>query len=168
MLFDFCLWFRNDKWKSFMFLVSWQRRWELKSVLLLLFLKLWDWPLLFLCVFLIWPPPRDLSIARLFLCVFFNLAAAERPQHCALVGMEIVWWSSFRKSYSICWENSDMAKLVHLRSFLAKIDSFESFWPLPNATMNLPNFWYGSCSYGLLWENHTLHAWKFLIWRNFG
>ena len=30
--------------------------------------------------FLIWPSPRDLSIARLF-----NLAAAERPQHCALV-----------------------------------------------------------------------------------
>ena len=32
--------------------------------------------------------------------------------------------------------------------------------------MNLPNFWYGSCSYGLLWENHTLYAGKILIWRN--
>ena len=34
--------------------------------------------------------------------------------------------------------------------------------------MNLPNFWYGSCSYGLLWGNHTLYAWKVLIWWNFG
>ena len=30
--------------------------------------------------------------------------------------------------------------------------------------MNLPNFWYGSCSYGPLWENHTLYAGKILIW----
>ena len=29
---------------------------------------------------------------------------------------------------------------------------------LPNAAMNLPNFWYGSCSYGPLSENHTLYA----------
>ena len=34
--------------------------------------------------------------------------------------------------------------------------------------MNLPNFWYGSCSYGPLWENHTLYAGKILIWQNFG
>ena len=34
--------------------------------------------------------------------------------------------------------------------------------------MNLPNFWYGSCSNGLLWENHTLYAGKNLVWRNFG
>ena len=34
--------------------------------------------------------------------------------------------------------------------------------------MNLPNFWYGSCSYGPLSENHTLYAGKILIWRNFG
>ena len=34
--------------------------------------------------------------------------------------------------------------------------------------MNLPNFWYGSCSNGLLWENHTLCAGKILIWRKFG
>ena len=26
--------------------------------------------------------------------------------------------------------------------------------------MNLPNFWYGSCSYGPLSENHTLYAGK--------
>ena len=32
--------------------------------------------------------------------------------------------------------------------------------------MNLPNFWYGSCSDGPLSENHTLYAWKILIWRN--
>ena len=53
------------------------------------------------------------------------------------------------------------------------------FWPkltvlrvldleLPNATTNFPNFWYGSCSYGLFCENHTLYARKILIWRNFG
>ena len=34
--------------------------------------------------------------------------------------------------------------------------------------MNLPNFWYGSCSYGVLLENHTLYAGKILVWRNFG
>ena len=32
--------------------------------------------------------------------------------------------------------------------------------------MNLPNFWYGSCSDGSLSENHTLYAGKILIWRN--
>ena len=32
--------------------------------------------------------------------------------------------------------------------------------------MNLPNFWYGSCSYGPLSENHTLYGGKILIWRN--
>ena len=39
---------------------------------------------------------------------------------------------------------------------------------LPKAAMNLPNFWYGSFSYGPLWENYTLYAGKILIWRNFG
>ena len=34
--------------------------------------------------------------------------------------------------------------------------------------MNLPNFWYGSCSNGLLCENHTLYVGKILVWRNFG
>ena len=34
--------------------------------------------------------------------------------------------------------------------------------------MNLPNFWYRSCSYGALWGNHTLYAWKIRIWQNFG
>ena len=32
--------------------------------------------------------------------------------------------------------------------------------------MNIPNFWYGSCSYGPLLENHTLYAGKILIWQN--
>ena len=34
-------------------------------IIIIIISKLWDWPPLFLCVFLIWPPPRDLSIARL-------------------------------------------------------------------------------------------------------
>ena len=34
--------------------------------------------------------------------------------------------------------------------------------------MNLPNFLYGSCSYGLLWGNHTLYSWKILFCWNFG
>ena len=46
------------------------------------------------------------------------------------------------------------------------------FWvfdrKIPKAAMNLTNFWYGSCSYGLLWENHTLCARKILIWQSFG
>ena len=43
-------------------------------------LQLWDWLPPSFYVLFIWPPPRDLSIARLF-----NLAAAERTQHCAVV-----------------------------------------------------------------------------------
>ena len=39
---------------------------------------------------------------------------------------------------------------------------------LPNAAIIFPNFWYGSFSFGLLWENHTLYAGKILIWRIFG
>ena len=54
--------------------------------------------------------------------------------------------------YSICRKNSDMAKLWPFKQFLAKIDSFESFGlHLPNASMNPPIFWHGSCSTGLLW-----------------
>ena len=34
--------------------------------------------------------------------------------------------------------------------------------------MNLHNFWYGSCSSGVLWENHSLFAGKILGWQNFG
>ena len=32
--------------------------------------------------------------------------------------------------------------------------------------MNLPNFWYGSCFYGLLRGNHILPAWKILSYYN--
>ena len=43
----------------------------------------------------------------------------------------LVWniflWSPLRKSYSICRENSYMAKLWPFKPFLAEIDSFESF-----------------------------------------
>ena len=61
---------------------------------------------------------------------------------------------------------------------MAKFGPFKAiFWPkltvlrvfdlqLPNAAMNLPNFWYGSCSYGPLSENLTLYAGEILIWRN--
>ena len=54
---------------------------------------------------------------------------------------------------------------------MGKIERFERFLPsklpkLQNAAMNLPNFWYGSCSYVPLSENHTLYAGKNLIWRN--
>ena len=60
-------------------------------------------------------------------------------------------------------------KMVKIWPFLAKISIFEGFWPnLPNAAMNLPNFWYESCSYGFLWGNHTLYAWKVLTWQVFG
>ena len=56
-----------------------------------------------------------------------------------------------------------------MASFWPKLTVFSVFdLQLPNAAMNLPNFWHGSCSYGFLWENHTLYAWKILILRNFG
>ena len=37
---------------------------------------------------------------------------------------KIFLWSPLRKSYSICRENSDMAKLWPFKPFLAKIESF--------------------------------------------
>ena len=73
--------------------------------------------------------------------------------------------------------------------FLTKLTVLRVFdLQFPNAAMNLPNFWYGaslnfesfretnhtvscwygSCSYGPLWENHTLYTGKILIWRIFG
>ena len=55
---------------------------------------------------------RALRLAAIVFMCFFNLAAAERPQHCVIV-------------------------------------------------------WYGSCSYGPLWENHTLYGGKILVWWNF-
>ena len=80
------------------------------------------------------------------------------------------WWSSFRKSYSICLKILIWRNLVHLRPFFGQNWQFWEFFTynFQNAAMNLPSFLYGSCSYGVLWENHTLYAWKILIWRNFG
>ena len=58
----------------------------------LLFLKLWNWPPPCLCIFLIWPPPRDLSIARLFTYNF------QTPLWIFLVfGMEVVLMLLFEK-----------------------------------------------------------------------
>ena len=63
-----------------------------------------------------------------------------------------------------------MAKIDSFEYALGHIFSFESFFylELPNTAMNLPNFLYGSCSYGPPCEIHTLYAGKILIWRNFG
>ena len=50
--------------------------------IILLFLKLWDYPPLFLCVFLIWPPPRDLSIARLFYLQRWKVSKFCQDKNC--------------------------------------------------------------------------------------
>ena len=59
--------------------------------------------------------------------------------------------------------------MVKIWPFLAKIAVFECFYPITSKRRieSIPNFWYGSCSYGVLWENHTLYAGKILVWRNF-
>ena len=50
-----------------------------------------------------------------------------------IFGMEVFLWSSLRKSYSICLENSVLAKfwpLMKIWPFFGQIDCFESFWPI--------------------------------------
>ena len=69
----------------------------------------------------------------------------------------MVWklflWSSLRKSYSICRENSDMAEFwpfkTKIWSFLAKIDSFESFWPITSKRR---------------YESFYFFVWKLFLW----
>ena len=81
--------------------------------------------------------------------------------------LNFVWklflWSSLRKSYSICLENSDMAKFW---PFKTKIWPFFGqnwlFWEFftynPNAAMNLLNFGYGTSLnfYSFRGTNHTV------------
>ena len=108
----------------------------------------------------IWPFLTKIAIFECF-CLYFPNAAINFhnfwyvnytcgflwENHCVYAG-KILRWPKFGHLWP---------KLTVLRVFYVK---------LPNADMNNPNFWYGSCSYGLLSENHTLHAGKILIWRN--
>ena len=84
------------------------------------------------------------------------------------------WYGSC--SYGLLWKNHTLyaRKILIGRIFCHGIAEFCPFkanfrvlgvW-LPNATMNIPNFSYESCSYGFLSENHTLYAGKILILRN--
>ena len=90
----------------------------------------------------------------------------------------MVWklflWSSLRKSYSICLENSDLAKFWSFKAkiwpFLAKIDSFESF-----STYNFQTRLWIFLIFGMevvlmvLFEKIILYMpGKHLIWWNFG
>ena len=50
----------------------------------------------------------------------------------------------------------------------SKMKNKSDFRLLMRGTIAWRTSWYGRCSYGLLWENHTLYSWKILIWRNFG
>ena len=58
-------------------------------------------------------------------------------------------------------------KFGHLCSKFWHRQKLTDFWDCIQTAMNLPNFWYGSCSYGSFLENHTLHARKTLIWQFF-
>ena len=59
------------------------------------------------------------------------MAAINLPN---LLAWKLFLVSSLRKSYSICRENSDMAKFWPFKTkiwpFFAKIDSYESFLPI--------------------------------------
>ena len=56
---------------------------------------------------------------------------------------KLLLWSSLRKSYSICQENSSMVKFWQFKSdFWLKLTVRRGFWP--KAAMNLPNFCYGT------------------------
>ena len=84
-------------------------------LLLLLLLKLWDWP-------------------PLFLCVFFNLAAAERPQHCALVSQKIRFLDFFFEStHQICLNLGHKLGTIALNHRMAVLCLgkflFWLFWP---------------------------------------
>ena len=85
-------------------------------------------------------------------------------------------WSSSRKSYFICQENSDMAKLWPFKTkfwpFLAKIDCFGSFWPITSKRsyessyfleLNFFEFWLfsGNQSY------YVLLVWKLFCCSSF-
>ena len=66
----------------------------------------------------------------------------------------------------LIWQN-----FGHLRAkfgnFSPKFTVLRVFLPMNSKrTMHFPNFWYGSCSFDPLSENHTLYAGKILIWRN--
>ena len=77
----------------------------------------------------------------------------------------ILW----EKSYSSCRKKSNMVKICpfwpifgHFWSKLTFLCLFGLY--LSNASINLPSFWYGNCSYRLLWTIHTLYARKLLGW----
>ena len=98
---------------------------------------------------------------------------------------ECFWPISFKHHYKFSWFFGMETTLV---VFFEKIivympgkfwdgQNLAIFWPkltvlivfdlkLSKTAMNLPNFWYGSCSYGP--QNHTLYAGKLLIWWIFG
>ena len=85
---------------------------------------------IFMCFFLIWPPPRDLSIARLLTYKF------QTPLWIFLIfGMNVVFMVFFVEVILyMAWKFLIWRNFGHLRlkfgHFLAKIDSFESFWPI--------------------------------------
>ena len=84
-----------------------------------------------------------------------------------IFGMGVVLMILLRKSYPICQESSDTAKCWPFKMkicpvFLPKLTVLKVFdLQLPNAAINLPNFWYGSCSYGVLWKMIFCMPWKF-------
>ena len=96
--------------------------------------------------------------------------------HTLYAGKILIWqvYDHLRPKFGNFWPNLTALRVFDLQ--------------LPYAVINLPNFWYGtslnfdsfrgtnhtvfcwygSCSYGHLWENHALYARKILIWRSSG
>ena len=65
---------------------------------------------------------------------FWPLTSKLRYESPKFLVWKLFLWSSLRKSYSICRENSDMANFLQSETkiwpFFAKIDSFEIFLPI--------------------------------------
>ena len=89
-----------------------------------------------------------------------------------IFGMEVVLMVLFEKIILYMpgkfWYGENLAIGQNLAIFWPKLRVLRDFdLLLPNAAMNLSNFWYESFSNGLSWENYTLYAWKILIWQKF-
>ena len=77
-------------------------------------------------------------------------------------GMDVVLMVFFEKNHILhAWEIQRCSKFWPFKTkiwlFFAKIDSFESFWPITSKRRyESSKFLYGSCSYGVFWENHRV------------
>ena len=92
-------------------------------------------------------------VSRKILVMFlFNWATAERPQHCALVGIEnylvVFFWKIDVYGSGKIQPRPFWAFFIQICPFLAQNPHFGLY--LPKVWLNFAYFWYRNLSYGLL------------------